>query len=156
MRSTGPIARCGAALCAMLLTSSAAFADEPNATYAPASLPMTSMSATAFPDELWHRSEWRLPEPVDLIALAELQPHPLYDLHFEDSDLVSRLSKLRGLSMLTMAEVGPARLFFGVNDEGLVGLHFNTGASDPDDVHVEVLRMPYLDDDTADGSPASP
>lgn len=140
-----------------MLLSSAVFAEETDATYEAASLPITSsLSATAYLDDLGHRSLWRLPVPVDLIALADLQPHPLNELHFEDSDLVSRLSKLRGLSMLTMAEVGPARLFFGVNDEGLVGLHFNTGASDPGDVHVEVLRMPYLKDDSDDASPTSP
>ena len=157
MRSTGPIARTGAIFGALLLLSPAVSADESEASYTAASLPMTStLAVTALLDDLGHSSEWRLPEPVDLIALAELQPHPLYDLQLEDSDLVSRLSKLRGLSMLTMAEVGPARLFFGVNDEGLVGLHFNTGASDPGDVHIEVLRMPYLDDDSDDASPTSP
>lgn len=158
MRLTGPIARVGAVLSSLLLASATVAdetADAAQATYTAASLPITSsMSATAFLGDLGQSSEWRLSEPVDLIALAELHPHPLNELHFEDSDLVSRLSKLRGLSMLTMAEIGPARLFFGVNDEGLVGLHFNTGAGDPDDVHVEVLRMPYLDDD--DESPTSP
>lgn len=159
MRLTGPIARVGAVLSSLLLSSAVLAdetADEAEATYTAASLPLTdSMSATALLDGLGHSSEWRLSEPVDLIALADLHPHPLNELHFEDSDLVSRLSKLRGLSMLTMAEVGPARLFFGVNDEGLVGLHFNTGASDPGEVHVEVLRMPYLNNDD-DTSPASP
>lgn len=157
MRLTGPIAQTGAVLSALLLLSSAVSADESEASYTAASLPITSsISATAFLDDLGNSAEWRLPEPVDLIALAELQPHPLHELHFEDSDLVSRLSKLRGLSMLTMAEVGPARLFLGVNDEGLVGLHFNTGADDPGDVHVEVLRMPYLKGDNDDASPTSP
>lgn len=156
MITTGPIARSGAFLGAVLLLSSAVSADEVEASYVPAALPLTSgVSTTAFLDQLGHSSLWRLSEPVDLIALADLQPHPLNELHFEDSDLVSRLSKLRGLSMLTMAEVGPARLFFGVNDKGLVGLHFNTGASDPDDVHVEVLRMPYLENDD-DENPTSP
>ncbi len=157
MKLTGPIAQVGAVLSSLLLFSSAVSADESKATYTAASLPIvSSMSATAFLDELGHSSLWRLPEPVNLIALADPHPHPLNELHFEDSDLVSRLSKLRGLSVLTMAEVGPARLFFGVNDEGLVGLHFNTGASDPGDIHVEVLRMPYLKDDSDDAGPASP
>lgn len=157
MRLTGPIAQVGAVLSTLLLLSAAVSADESEATYSAASLPLTSsLTATAFLDELGHSSLWRLPEPVDLIALADLQPHPLNELHFEDSDLVSRLSKLRGLSVLTMAEVGSARLFFGVNDEGLVGLHFNTDAGDPGDVHVEVLRMPYLKDDSDDASPTSP
>lgn len=146
MRSTGPIAISAAILTTLLLLSSSANADETEASYIPASLPLTtSVSASAFVDELAHSTSWRLAEPVDLIALADLQPYPLNELHFEDSDLVSRLSKLRGLSMLTMAEVGKARLFLGVNDKGLVGLHFNTGASDPADVHFEVMRMPYLD-----------
>lgn len=142
---------------ALLLLATTAVAEDDEALYTPASLSLTSsISTTAYLDELGHSSLWRLLEPVDLIALAELQPHPLNELHFEDSDIVSRLSKLRGLSMLTMAEVGEARLFLGVNDEGLVGLHFNTGASDPGDVHIEVLRMPYLEDDSDDADPTSP
>lgn len=146
MRTTDPIARASAFLGAIFLLSSPAFADETEALYAPASLPFhTSLATAAILDELDNSSPSRLSEPVDLIALADLHLHPLNELHFQESDLVSRLSKLRGLSMLTMAEMGPARLFFGVNDKGLVGLHFNTGASDPGDIHVEVLRMPYLD-----------
>lgn len=153
MRTTGPFAL----LSALSLLSTGVFADETEATYEPASLPLaSSLSATSFLDQLGQTSHWRLSDPIDLIALAELQLHPLHELHFEESDLISRLSKLRGLSMLTMAEVGAARLFFGVNDKGLVGLHFNTGASDPGDIHVEVLRMPYLKDDGDDENPTSP
>ena len=169
MRSTGLIALHGARLCALpgrisaavfaavLLFALPAAADDADATYRPASQSFESEEdPSALIDELARHSAWRLSEPVDLIALAELAPHPLNELHFEDSDLVSRLSKLRGLSMLTMAEVGPARLFFGVNDEGLVGLHFNTGLSDPDDVHVEVWRLPYLQKLSEDAEPTGP
>lgn len=134
--------------------SSGAFADDTEALYQPASVPLdTSLSPTAYLDTLEYKSLWRWSFPVDVISLSELQPHPLNDIHFEDSDLISRLSKLRGLSMLTMAEVGAARLFFGVNDEGLVGLHFNSGAGDLDARHVEVLRMPYLKVDPDDETP---
>lgn len=146
------IATRGIALISVFLgLSSGAFADDTEALYQPASVPLdASLSPTAFLDTLEYKSLWRLSYPVDVISLSELQPHPLNDIRFEDSDLLSRLSKLRGVSMLTMAEIGAARLFFGVNYEGLVGLHFNSGASDPDARHVEMLRMPYLTVDPDD------
>ena len=94
-----------ALLSVVLSLSSGALADETEAPYQPASLSLdTSLSPTAFLDVLEDQSLWRLSYPVDLISLSELHPHPLNDIQFENSDLVSRLSKLRGVSMLTMAE----------------------------------------------------
>jgi hypothetical protein len=48
------------------------------------------------------------------------------------------------LSLLTLAEIGQTRLFLGVNDEGLLGLHFNALPRDGDERYLEVIRMPYL------------
>lgn len=112
-----------------------------------------SWSAAEFVNELETDAHLALLEPIDVVSLTDFPLHPLNDVHFETSDFLSRVSKLRGLSVLTMAEIGHARLFFGVNDDGLVGLHFNTSASDPDGRHIEVLRMPYLAEDPDEKAP---
>jgi len=64
-------------------------------------------------------------------------------LNFQDSSAVGRASKLRSLSLLTLAEFKKSRLFLGVNKRGLLGLHFNS-AKQGDDRCLEVARMPYL------------
>ena len=44
---------------------------------------------------------------------------------FADDSLLARLSELRSVSFLTLLDSEDTRLFVGVNDEGIVGLHFN-------------------------------
>lgn len=136
----------------LLLLGFAALADD-STSEATETEAIYSWSAAEFINELESDAHLALLEPVDVIAYMDFSSRRLYDLRFEDSDLLSRMSKLRGISMLTMAEIGHARLFFGVNDDGLVGLHFNTSASDPDGQHIEVLRMPYLAEDPDETPP---
>lgn len=69
---------------------------------------------------------------------------PFADVAFQDSGTLARVSRLRNLSLLTFAEVGQSRLFLGVNDEGLVGLHFRVFRRQNDGRYLEVARMPYL------------
>ena len=69
----------------------------------------------------------------------------LEKLHFQDSSAVGRASRLRSLSLLTLAQFRKSRLFLGVNDRGILGLHFNA-AKRGDDRCLEVARMPYLRD----------
>ena len=66
-------------------------------------------------------------------------------LHFQDSSAVGRASRLRSLSLLTLAQFRQSRLFLGVNDRGILGLHFNA-AKRGDERCLEVARMPYLRD----------
>ncbi len=64
---------------------------------------------------------------------------------------MARVSKLRNLSLLTLAEVGQTRLFLGVNDDGLVGLHFNRFSRADDTRYLEAARMTYLKKSTEVG-----
>jgi hypothetical protein len=71
-------------------------------------------------------------------------PRPIANFDFREGSALARVSKLRSLSLLTLAEIGRTRLFLGVNDEGLVGLHFKVLARAGDERYLEVVRMPYL------------
>ena len=65
---------------------------------------------------------------------------------FEDRSAYARVSKIRSLSLLTLGQFGQKRLFLGVNQEGLLGLHFNAFPHLGDDRYLELARMPYLDE----------
>lgn len=95
--------------------------------------------------------------PLLSSTLTDSMPLPAYDspsptqsfspsfdkLHFQDSSTFGRASKLRSLSLLTLAQFRKSRLFLGVNNRGVLGLHFNE-AKRGDDRSLEVARMPYL------------
>lgn len=83
-----------------------------------------------------------LPEYEPTSSTQSLSPG-LDKLHFQDSSTVGRASKLRSLSLLTLAQFKKSRLFLGVNSRGVLGLHFNA-AKHGDDRSLEVARMPYL------------
>ncbi len=74
--------------------------------------------------------------------------YSLANLDFRDPGALARVSKLREVSLLTLAELGTARVFFGVNDKGLFGFHLGARPSPGDERCVELARMPYLQSDT--------
>ena len=83
------------------------------------------------------------------ITIPDRIPHmrrsfsTLDELEFHDSSAMGRARKIRSLSLLTLAEFKKSRLYLGVNQRGLLGLHFNT-AQQSGDRCLEVARMPYL------------
>jgi hypothetical protein len=86
---------------------------------------------------------------ADDLAQAQLTPAAqafLANLEFEDNSFLNRISKLRRVSFLTLAEFGQSQLFFGVNNKGLVGFHFNAYKNGGKERQLEMLRMPYLVD----------
>lgn len=67
------------------------------------------------------------------------------DFEFRDNSILGRVSELRGVSFLTLAESGRSRLFIGVNDDGLAGLHFGAFRYHSGENYIELVRMPYLE-----------
>ena len=57
---------------------------------------------------------------------------------------MARVSRMRKLSLLTLAQSGQSRLFLGVNEEGLVGVHFSAFSLRNDGDYLELVRLPYL------------
>ncbi len=89
----------------------------------------------------WQRNA---PDYDTVIASEALQP--IKGLDFRDPGAFARVSKLRELSFLTLAELGKSRLFFGVNDDGLFGIHFCALPRPGGERSFELARMPYLKD----------
>ncbi len=70
-------------------------------------------------------------------------------LEFQDSSTLGKIRKIRGFSLLTLAETKRSKLFFGMNKRGLFGLHFSSHQPASADRVLEVARMPYLDREEA-------
>lgn len=65
-------------------------------------------------------------------------------LEFRDSSALGKIRRIRGLSLLTLAETRRSKLFLGMNKRGLFGLHFSSHQPASADRVLEVARLPYL------------
>ncbi|MCP5089936.1 MAG: hypothetical protein GY949_03330 [Gammaproteobacteria bacterium] len=108
-------------------------------------LPATNLSLPPLYSNVDGASRWREAYPLDTTHNSNDWTPPFVSVPFQDSGTLARVSKLRSLSLLTFAEIGQSRLFFGVNDEGVVGLHFRAFRRQDNERHLEVARMPYLE-----------
>ena len=94
--------------------------------------------------ETAYAPRWQLYHPVQATGYSERWLRPIADIEFQDNSVLGRVGKLRNLSLLTLAESGQTRLFLGVNDDGLVGLHFVVFRKHADEHYLSLARMPYL------------
>ena len=119
-----------------MLISANAFADEPEQ-------PKLTPAAEAFLADLERAARPQSPIYLQPITYTENFLRPLPDVNFEDGSLLERISHLRRVSLLTFAEIGETQFFFGLNSDGLLGLHFNIDRKKRKE-RLELLRMPYL------------
>ncbi len=96
-----------------------------------------------------YASRWQITDPVAPVYDTAEWTQQLVQINFRDSSALSRVGRLRSLSLLTLAEFGRTQVFLGVNDDGLVGLHFKAFDRRDRERHLEVLRMSYLKDHAA-------
>lgn len=104
----------------------------------PTAAASTLLSESAYP------VRWQLAEAAPVYDYSNDFARPLYDIDFKDATMISRVSSIRRLSLVTIAEIRGAQLYFGINRNGLFGLHFGASSSGNPDAHLEVVRMPYL------------
>jgi len=128
-----------------MLLSAAGFADDAKSSNTDGEpLPAVTFSVETLLAESEHASRWQLFYPVEAMAYSDYWPRPIADFDFQDASAWARVRKLRSLSLLTLAEIRQTRLFLGVDEEGLVGLHFSTFLQYGDERYLELIRMPYL------------
>ena len=96
----------GTLLIFSLLCSAGAIADDADA----APEQPTSITDLVTPSESLYTVEWR---------------YEIDDLDFQDNSPLGRISRIRELSLLTLAETRNSRVFFGVDSNGILGLHIN-------------------------------
>ncbi len=85
-----------------------------------------------------------LENAVDLVPGPMVRPE--LELAFEDNSVLGQLSRIRGLSLLTLSERRHSRLFLGVNEDGVVGLHFFRSLDVQNDKTIELYRLPHVDE----------
>jgi hypothetical protein len=84
--------------------------------------------------------------PIETPAAAmRWQSDPVAELQLDDGSTIARLTRVRNLSLLTMARFRHSRFFFGVNSEGIVGFHLAGSSRDEDARFLEVARLPHLE-----------
>ncbi len=134
-----------------MLLSTAGFADDAKSSSADGEpLPPATLSIETLLTESKYAFRWQPFYPADEMAYPDDWPRPITDFDFRDASALARVSKLRRLSLLTLAEIGQTRLFLGVNEEGLVGLHVSALLHHDDERYLELVRMPYLAENEPD------
>jgi hypothetical protein len=135
----------------MLLPVAAFADDESHSSTNSDAPPVVTLSVDPLHTESLFPSRWQLPYSIEDMPHLDDWPQPIADFDFEDASALARVSKLQSLSLLTLAEVGQTRVFLGVDDKGLVGLHFNVFVRDLSESSLEIARMPYLKEKEPDG-----
>ncbi len=134
-----------------MLLSAAGFADDAKFSNTDGEpLPVVTLSVETLLAESGYASRWQLFHPVEAVAYSDDWPRQITDFDFQDASALARVSKLRSLSLLTLAEIGQTRLFLGVDEEGLVGLHFIVLPHYDHERYLELARMPYLKENEPD------
>lgn len=105
---------------------------------------LETRTATASETESQFSYLWQSRYPLKVIPYADDWQGPIGGLDFQDSSVHGRVSELRNLSLLTLAEIGRERLFLGINEDGLLGIHLNAFSNKNDRRYLEIVRLPYL------------
>jgi hypothetical protein len=106
--------------------------------------PMVTLSVDALLAKPAYAPRWLHSHPIDAMDYPDYWPSPIATFEFQEADAWARVSKLRSLSLLTLAEFDQTRLFLGVNEDGMVGLHLRARPQHGDGRYLEFVRMPYL------------
>ncbi|MBT8090706.1 MAG: hypothetical protein KJO01_10905 [Gammaproteobacteria bacterium] len=106
--------------------------------------PIPALSLESLQAQSAYAPRWQLNYPIETVTYTDDWSRPMSNLDFQDSGILGRASKLRSLSFLTLAELGQSRLFLGVNNKGLVGLHLRAVPRPSSGRYLELVRMPYL------------
>jgi hypothetical protein len=90
-------------------------------------------------------SDWLL-DDGDVVQVGAYSTNRVtaFDVDFRGGSAIERLGRYRSLSLVTFAELRGTRLFLGVNEDGLLGLHLNAARKNEDERTAELWRMPYL------------
>ena len=103
-----------------------------------------TLSAQAILEPWQYASRWKVSHSVETMDYSRSWSRLDVKVDFQDSDALARVSRIRNLSLLTFVEFGRARLFLGVDEKGLVGVHLRGFHRVGDERYIEMVRMPYL------------
>ncbi len=104
-------------------------------------IPVASTADDTF-DSLYE-SPWPLSHSLDTSTfLADLpEPATSLDLDVDDGNSILRVTRIRSLSLITLSGDDRAKWFLGINEDGLVGIHFRGFSRSGADRHLDVASL---------------
>ncbi len=90
-----------------------------------------------------YESRWQLSHSLDTAAyLRELpEPSSSFILAVDDDNSILRVTKIRSLSLLTLSGDEDAKWFLGINEDGLVGIHFRGFSRSGAKKHLDIASL---------------
>ena len=121
--------------------------------------PDVSPDASESLDQLLDESvygAWSIDQAIEPTASSADWQYPIDDLDFEEASGLARIARERSLSFLTLPSSGNTRLFFGVNEDGTVGLHYRADSEKRDAEFQELGPAPEDSEADSDEAEAIP
>jgi len=133
------------------LLSAAAFADDDASsdTEANSSAPPPP-SLEKLLEESAYAERWRFKPPIATVPHPADESRPIVDVEFQESSGLARITENHSLTFLNLAGSGKTRLFLGVNEDGLVGLHYRAVSRRDESDSSESDRMPDIRESATD------
>lgn len=90
-----------------------------------------------------YESRWQLGHSLDTSTYMNELPEPAtsLDLHVDDGNSLWRVTQIRSLSLLTLSGDDRAKWFLGINEDGLVGIHFRGFSRSGAKRHLDVASL---------------
>ncbi len=102
-----------------------------------------------------YESRWQLSHSPDTATyLDEIgEPATSFRLQLDDGNSLMRVAKIRSLSLLTLSGDDRAKWFLGINEDGLVGIHFRGFSRSGAKRHLDVATLLSAKEDDEDEKP---
>ena len=143
--------RCKTLLCCTLLLPMTAAADdgeqpESASSDAPSTQTETVQSLAEF------ESRWRLSHAALTPNYTDAWPHSstLFDVDVDSDDSILRVAQIRSLSFLTISGDERSKWFLGINEDGLVGIHFRGFSRSGARRHLDIATLFSSGEDSDD------
>ena len=94
-----------------------------------------------------YASRWQLSQPVEPAPDTGEWRRPVTDFENRDTDSSEGVTRPRTLSLLTLSRSKQSRLFFGLNEDGLLGLHLRAVSQQNADRYLGLARTPQGSED---------
>jgi hypothetical protein len=124
-----------------LLLSAAGMADDASSPEARIESPPEYLPLAKLLAESAYAPRWQLNQPLTQPLVVNAPQRPISNLEFRDASSLERVTSIRTLSLLTLSSSKQSRLFFGLNEDGLLGLHLRAVSRANDDEYLELAQM---------------
>lgn len=113
-------------------------------------LPAAGKADDAF-DKLYE-SRWQLSPSTNTATYLNVssQSTTSFDVDVDDGSSILRVAKIRSLSLFTLAGDERSKWFFGINEDGLVGIHFRGFSRSGARRHLDVASLFSSKEDAED------